>query len=145
MSHWLVSHLLSFSSVLYGSVQSKHMDCFGYWWPQFNSSSATLGVLTFIGSHCLESSLDRGTAGVLINALHQIYVSYVVCLPGGPSFPLSPLSVPSNACRRFIYRSAFDVSMDHTGGRVFVKLFQTTPTTCSSPFCTVVLSGDDSN
>lgn len=27
VSHWLVSHLLSLSSVLYGSVQSKHIDC----------------------------------------------------------------------------------------------------------------------
>lgn len=46
--------------------------------------------LIFIGFHGLESALDRGTAGVLINTLHQICVSYV---PGGPSFPCLPTLV----------------------------------------------------
>lgn len=90
VSHWFGSHL-SLSSVLNGSVQSKHMDCvsgvgvrssvyllrpltfidFDFHWLWLSrlwlSSTLTFTTLTFIGLHCLESALDRGTAGVLIN------------------------------------------------------------------------------
>lgn len=72
---WLTPSLFS---VLYGSVQSKHRDCvLGISVHSLVlSSSVTPGVLTFMDLS-LVSFLDRGTAGLLINTLHQICDSYV--------------------------------------------------------------------
>lgn len=71
---WLTPSLFS---VLCGSVQSKHMDCVSGISVHglVISSVVTPGVLTFMDLS-LVSFFDGGTAGLLINTLHQICDSY---------------------------------------------------------------------